>query len=59
MKDIPTIEPKEIIEEIYNLRTGEKYSNDEEWKAKGIPESEIRKDVTVIMPSLDLFGETK
>ena len=53
------IEPKEIIEEIYNLRTGEKYKNDEEWKAKGIPESEIRKDVRVIMPSLDLFGETK
>ena len=53
------IEPKEIIEEIYNLSTGEKYKNDEEWKAKGIPESEIRKDVRVIMPSLDLFGETK
>ena len=29
------------------------------WKAKGIPESDIRKDVRVIMPSLDLFGETK
>ena len=58
MKDIPVIKPKEIIEEIYNLRTGEKYNNDEEWKAKGIPESEIRKDVTVIMPSLDLFGDT-
>ena len=53
------IEPKEVIEEIYNLRTGEKYKNDEEWKTKGIPESEIRKDVRVIMPSLDLFGETK
>ena len=59
MKDLPVIEPKEVIEEIYNLRTGEKYKNDEEWKAKGIPESEIRKDVRVIMPSLDLFGETK
>ena len=59
MKDIPVIKPKEIIEEIYNLRTGEKYNNDEEWKSKGIPESEIRKDVRVIMPSLDLFGETK
>ena len=23
------------------------------------PESDIRKDVRVIMPSLDLFGETK
>jgi hypothetical protein len=53
------IEPKEIIEEIYNLKTGEKYKNDEEWKAKGIPESEIRKDVRVIMPSLDIFPKTK
>ena len=53
------LKPKEIIEEISNLKTGEKYKNDEEWKAKGIPESDIRRDVRVIMPSLDLFGETK
>ena len=53
------IEPKEVIEEISNLKTGEKYKNDEEWRAKGIPESDIRRDVRVIMPSLDLFGETK
>ena len=59
MKDIPVIEPKEIIEEISNLKTGEKYKNDEEWKAKGIPESDIRRDIRVIMPSLDLFSKTK
>ena len=59
MKDIPVIEPREIIETISNLRTGEIYKNDEEWKAKGIPESEIRKDVRVIMPSLDIFPKTK
>ena len=59
MKDIPVLEPKEIIETISNIKTGEIYKNDEEWKAKGIPESDIRKDVRVIMPSLDLFGETK
>ena len=53
------LKPKKIIEEISNLKTGEKYKNDEEWKAKGIPESDIRRDVRVIMPSLDLFGETK
>ena len=53
------LEPKEVIEEIYNLRTGEKYKNDEEWKAKGIPPEDIRRDVRGIMPSLDLFGETK
>ena len=53
------IKPKEIIEEISNLKTGEKYKNDEEWKSKGIPESDIRRDVRVIMPSLDLFVKTK
>ena len=41
------------------MKTGEEYKSDAEWKAKGIPESDIRKDVRVIMPSLDLFGETK
>ena len=59
MKDIPILEPKEIIETISNLKTGEIYKNDEEWRAKGIPEQDIRRDVKVIMPSLDLFGETK
>ena len=53
------IKPKKIIETISNLKTGEVYKNDEEWKAKGIPQKDIRKDVRVIMPSLDLFGESK
>jgi len=56
---VKVIEPKEIIETISNIKTGEVYKNDEEWKAKGIPEEDIRRDVKVIMPSLDLFGETK
>ena len=59
MKDIPTLKPKEIIETISNLKTGEIYKNDEEWKTKGVPEQDIRRDVRVIMRSLDLFGETK
>tara|TARA_R100001594_G_scaffold96959_1_gene131178 strand:- start:218 stop:397 length:180 start_codon:yes stop_codon:yes gene_type:complete len=59
MKDLPVIEPKEVITTITNMKTGEKYKNDSEWKAKGIPESEIRKDVRLIMPSLDLLGKTK
>ena len=53
------LEPKEIIEEISNLKTGEKYTDDAEWKAKGIPESNIRRDIRVIMPSLDIFPKTK
>ena len=59
MKDIPTIEPKEIITTITNMKTGEVYKDDFEWRAKNVPETDIRKDVRVIMPSLDLFGETK
>ena len=59
MKDIPVIEPKEIITTITNMKTGEKYKDDNEWKSKGIPESDIRKDITLMMPSLDLFSKTK
>ena len=53
------IKPEKIIETISNLKTGEIYKNDEEWKSKGVPQEDIRRDVRVIMPSLDLFGETK
>ena len=59
MKDIQVIKPKEIITTITNMKTGEIYKDDSDWKSKGIQESDIRKDVRVIMPSLDIFGETK
>jgi hypothetical protein len=53
------LKPEKIIETISNLKTGEVYKNDEEWKAKQVPEKDIRRDVKVIMPSLDIFGKTK
>jgi hypothetical protein len=53
------LKPQRIIEEIKNKKTGEKYMSDEEWKSKGIPEEDIQRDVTIVMPSLDLFGKTK
>ena len=53
------IKPKDIIEKISNKKTGEVYVNEEDWKAKNVPEADIKRDVTVIMPSLDLFGKTK
>ena len=53
------IEPKEIITTISNVKTGEVYKTEEEWKAKGVSEDEIRRDVKVVMPSLDLFPKTK
>ena len=53
------IKPEKIIEKITNKKTGEEYKDDSEWKTKNIPEEDIRRDVTVVMPSLDLFGKTK
>ena len=53
------ITPKEIITTISNLKTGEIYKTEEEWKAKGIEEKDIRRDVRVIMPELDLFSKTQ
>jgi hypothetical protein len=50
-----TIKPEKIIEKISNKKTGEEYKNEEEWKSKGISPNDIRRDVTVIMPNLDLF----
>ncbi len=54
-----TLKPKKIIETISNLKTGKVYKDDQEWKAKNVPETDIRRDIKVIMPSLDLFGKTK
>ena len=54
-----TIKPEKIITTISNLKTGEVYKTEDEWRAKGVPEAEIRRDVKVIMPSLDLFPKTK
>ena len=59
MKDIPVIEPKEIITTITNMKTGEVYKDDSEWKAKGVSPDDIRRDVTVVMPSLDFLSKTK
>jgi hypothetical protein len=58
MKDVPEIKPDKIITTISNLKTGEIYKTEEEWKTKGIDEKDIRRDVKVIMPALDLFGKT-
>jgi len=59
MKDLPVLKPDKIITTISNLKTGEVYRDEDEWKAKEIPESDIKRDVKVIMPSLDILGKTK
>ena len=51
--------PKEIITTLSNNKTGEVYANEEALKAANIAEEDIRRDVKVIMPALDLFSKTK
>ena len=51
--------PKEIITTLSNKKTGEVYANEEALKAANIPEEDVQRDVTVIMPPLDLFGKTQ
>ena len=57
-KEVPVVEPTQIITTISNSKTGEVYVTEEEWKAKGIAEADIKRDVKVMMPALDLFGKT-
>ncbi len=59
MTDIPTITPEKIITTIKNKKTGEVYETEEDLKAANIPEEDVQRDVTVIMPPLDLFAKTK
>ena len=53
------IYPEKIITTIKNKKTGEVYETEEALKAANIPEDDVQRDVTVIMPPLDLFGKTK
>ena len=59
MTNIPTLTPEKIITKITNKKTGEVYDTEEALKAANIPEEDVRRDVTVIMPPLDLIGKTK
>ena len=58
MDNVIELTPKEIITTIKNKKTGEVYETEEALKASGIPEDNIQRDVTVIMPALDLTGKT-
>ena len=58
-EDVPLVEPAEVIVTIKNKKTGEIYQDEEALKAANIPTEDVQRDVTVIMPKLDLFGKTK
>ena len=53
------LKPDKIITTIKNKKTGEVYETEEALKVANIPEEDVQRDVTVIMPPLDLMGKTK
>ena len=53
------LKPDKIITTIKNKKTGEIYETEEALKAANIAEEDVQRDVTVIMPPLDLIGKTK
>ena len=53
------IKPQKVTTTIKHKQTGEIYKSEDEWKAKGIQEKDIRRDVHILMPALDLFTKTK
>ena len=59
MTNIPTLIPEKIITTIKNKKTGEVYKDEEALKAANIPAEDVQRDVTVVMPPLDLFAKTK
>ena len=53
------LKPDKKITTIKNKKTGEVYETEEALKVANIPEEDVQRDVTVIMPPLDLIGKTK
>ena len=58
MDNITMLTPEKIMTTIKNKKTGEVYETEETLKAANIPEEDVQRDVTVIMPPLDLTGKT-
>ena len=57
-KDVPLAQGK-VVTTITNKKTGTVYQTDEEWKTLKVPAEDIKRDVTVTLPTLDLFIKTK
>ena len=58
-KTIPVIQTQEVITTYRHKQTGEVFKEKKDWEAKGFKNEDMAQDVKVIMPTLDLFAETK
>ena len=53
------IKPAKVETTYRHKKTGELFKERKDGEAKGYKEEDMAQDVNVVMPSLDLFGETK
>ena len=58
-KTIPVIQAEKVITTYRHKETGELFKERKDWEAKGFKNEDMAQDVKVIMPTLDLFAETK
>ena len=58
-KEIPVVIPEEVICTYRHKKTGQTFKDRKDWETKGFKEEEMAQDVKVVMPTLDLFAETK
>jgi molybdenum cofactor biosynthesis enzyme MoaA len=58
-KNIPVIQAQEVITTYRHKQTGEVFKERKDWEAKGFKNEDMAQDVKVVMPTLDLFAETK
>ena len=58
-KDIPLITPEKITTTYRHKTNNTIFKDKAEWEAAGYTNEDIAQDVSILMPSLDLFAETK
>ena len=53
------IKPAKVETTYRHKKTGELFKERKDWESKGYKEEDMAQYVNVVMPSLNLFGETK
>ena len=58
-QEVPVLDATSVETTYRHLKTGEVFKTKKDWEAKGFKNEDMAQDVKVVMPTLDLFAETK
>ena len=58
-QEVPVLDATSVETTYRHIKTGEIFKERKDWEAKGFKNEDMAQDVKVIMPTLDLFAETK